>query len=205
MSKYHRLLVPGPSLTLVACGFPNLSARTNLAREETRRHVAEALDERTPPERTTELFRQARDFDPAYAACEEGARLEAKGQFAEAAESFRACREGDPGLIAAHQVWAEALIRARGRPAYAEVLAHLRQLMTDQKRAAPGDLQAVEDLIADLEDLLADDFFLEGPRDWTEEELLEILTRKDIRGNSRYDGPRTALWLDFRPGDVYLG
>lgn len=206
MRRHRHLLVSSLGLAaLLACGFPNLSARTNREREEARRQVTEALEERTPPERTAELFRQARGFDPVYAACEEGARLEAKGQFAQAAESFRTCQEEDPGLIAAHRAWAEALVRARGRTVYAEVLAHLRQLVEDQRRAAPQELQPVEDLIADLEDLLADDFSLDGPREWTEEEILEILTRKDIRGSSRYDGPRTPLWLDFRPGDAYLG
>jgi flagellar motor protein MotB len=199
-------LIPALGLTtLLACGFPNLSARTDRERDEARRLVAEALEERTRPERKAELFLQARDLDPAYATCEDGARLEDQGRFPEAAESFRACRDQDPGLIAAHRAWAEALVRARGRPVYAEVLSHLRQVVTDQRRAAPRELQPIEELIADLEDLLADDFSVEGPREWSEEEILEILTRKDIRGNSRYDGPRTPLWLDFRPGDDHLG
>jgi outer membrane protein OmpA-like peptidoglycan-associated protein len=206
MSRHPRLLIPALGLTtLLACGFPNLSARTDRERDEARRLVAEALEERTRPERRAELFRQARDLDPAYAACEEGARLEDQGRFPEAAESFRACREEDPGLIAAHRAWAEALVRARGRPVYAEVLTHLRQVVTDQRQAAPRNLQPIEELIADLEDLVADDFSIEEPREWTEEEILEILTRKDIRGSSRYDGPRTPLWLDFRPGDDHLG
>lgn len=205
MSRHRLLLIPALILAaLLACGSPNLSARTNREREEARRQVAEALADRTSAERRAELFRQAQVVDPIYAACGEGARQGAQGKFAEAAESFRACRDGDPGLIAAHQAWAEALIRARGRPAYAEVLVHLRQLVANQKRATPGEIQPIEDLITDLEDLLSDDFFLDGPREWTEEELLEILTRR-VRGTSRYDGPRVPLWLDFLHGDTYLG
>lgn len=203
--SFRFLLTPTLVLAaLLACGSPTLSARTNREREEARRQVAEALAERTPPERRAELFRQARSFDPVYASCEEGARQESEGKFAEAAESFRACREGDQGLIIAHQAWAEALIRGRGRTAYAEVLVHLRQLVTNQKSAAPREMQPIEDLIADLEDLLSDDFFFESPREWTEEELLEILTRR-VRGTSRYDGPRAPLWLDFLHGDAHLG
>lgn len=205
MGRYGRLLIPALGLAaLLTCGFPTLSARTNREREEARRQVTEALAARTPPERKAQLFRQARDFDATYAACEEGSRRQDMGQFAKAVESFRLCREGDHGLIAAHQAWAEALIRARGRPAYPEVLVHLRRLVANQKGVSPQEIQPVEDLIADLEDLLADDFFLENPREWTEEELLEILTRS-VRGTSRYDGPRAPLWLDFRPGDVSLG
>lgn len=205
MSRDRYLLIPALGLAaLLACGSPTLSARTHREREKARRQVTEALTARTPPERKAELFRQARDFDATYAACQEGSRWQDEGQFAEAADSFRACREGDRGLLAAHQAWAEALIRARGRPAYPEVLAHLRQLVIDQKRAALGELQPIEDLIADLEDLLSDDVFIEGPREWTEEELLEILTRK-VRGTSRYDGPRVPLWLDFLHEDIHLG
>lgn len=204
MMSFRRLLVPALGLAAaLSCSF-DVVARTNREREEARRQVTEALADRTPPERRAELFRQARSFDPVYASCEEGARQESLGKFAEAAESFRACRDADAGLIVAHQAWAEALIRGRGRPAYAEALVHLRQLATNQKSAAPREMQPIEDLIADLEDLLSDDFFLEGPREWTEEELLEILTRR-VRGTSRYDGPRVPLWLDFRPGDISLG
>lgn len=196
-------------LTFFALGFwgTALSARVLREREEARRQVTEALEERETPERAAELFRQAQDFDEAYAGCQEGARLESLGRFAEAAESFRACLDGDPGLAAARLAWAEALLSGRGREAYKEVRADLRRFVQTARRnpaADPAALQPLDELILDLDDLLAASGPAEVLEDWTEEEIIEILTRQ-IRGKSKYEGPRVALRLDFRPGEAYLG
>ena len=184
-----------------------VSARRLQEREEARSLVTEALSGRTP-ERETELFRRARGFDPVYAACEEGAQLEARGLFAESTESFRRCREGDPGLLAAHVAWGETLLRARGQPAYQEVQTHLRRVLNEAQHSHPigsEDLQRIEDLLLDIGDLLVEDSPAGLPERWKVEDLLEILTRPDSRGDSRYDGPRAALRFGFRPGDTYLG
>jgi outer membrane protein OmpA-like peptidoglycan-associated protein len=176
-------------------------------REAARRRVTAALAEREPG-RAAELFRQARAFEDVYGACEDGALLERRGRLAEAAEKFRACRDGDPGLLAAHLVWAEALVRAEGKPAYADVRAHLRRVDEAARRAPvtdPETLQSLEGLILDLEELMADDAPPDRPEGWTVEELVRILTRKLERGSSRYEGPRVPLRLDFRPGDATLG
>jgi outer membrane protein OmpA-like peptidoglycan-associated protein len=210
--KHQRIslaLALGLLLTLAALSLwgTALSSRRLREREEARRQVTEALANREAPERTAKLFRQAQDFDEAYAACEEGARLESQGRFAEAAESFRACVDADPGLAAARLAWAEALLNAHGRPAYEEVREDLRRfvetahLNPDTDREA---LQPLQDLLLDLEDLLAANLLDGRLKEWTEEEILEILTR-DTRSPSPYDGPRVPLRLDFRPGEAYLG
>lgn len=204
------VLALGLLLTLFALSFwgTALSARVLREREEARHQVTEALSEQDTPERMAELFRQARDFDESYAACQDGALLESQGRFAGAAERFRACLDGDPILAAARLAWAEALLRARGRPAYEEVRADLRRFVETARRdpsTDPSTLQPLDDLILDLEDLLTADAPAEHLGEWTEEELLEVLTRTDIRGTSPYDGPRAPLLLDFRPGDAYLG
>jgi outer membrane protein OmpA-like peptidoglycan-associated protein len=202
-----RFLVAGLVVVLVALGLWGMFLQAHRLRErgEARRQVKEALAGEARPLQVEELFRLARSFDVVYAACQEGARLQNQGQFAEAAASFQACLEGDPGLVAAHQAWAEALLRARGRPVYAEVRSHLGQLVEDQRRADPEELEPVRELIADLDDLLSEDSTVEFPREWSEEEILKILTRKNIRGSSRYDEPRVPLWLGFRPEDTRLG
>lgn len=184
-----------------------VSARRLQEREEARSLVTEALSGRTP-ERKTELFRRARSLDSVYAACEKGAQLEARGLFAESAESFRRCREGDPGLLAAQTAWGETLLRAHGQPVYEEVGSHLLRVLDEARsapRADPEELQRVEDLLLDIEGLLVESSPAGLPETWKVEDLLEILTRPDIRSNSRYDGPRAVLRFRFRPGDFYLG
>jgi outer membrane protein OmpA-like peptidoglycan-associated protein len=191
------------ALTLWSISVPADALR---AREEARRQVTAALAEEDRPERATELFRQARAFDESYAACEEGARLEARGLFSEAARSFEACLKGDPGLAPAHVAWAEALLRGQGRPAYEEVRSRLRRFVATARQDGSADsatLNAAEELILDLDGLLAED--APEPRAWTADEIVEILTRPKIRGTSRYDGPRTPLLIRFRPGDADLG
>lgn len=210
MEQNRRTLALGLLLALSALslwGTTVLSARVLREREEARRQVTEALEEREAPERAAELFRQARDFDEAYAACQEGARLESQGRFPEAAESFRACLDGDPGLAAARLAWAEALLSARGREAYKEVRADLRGFVQTARRnpaTDPATLQPLDELILDLDDLIAANGPAEILKDWTEEEIIEILTRQP-RGRSKYEGPRVPLRLDFRPGEAYLG
>ncbi|HSN87194.1 MAG TPA: hypothetical protein VL025_10580, partial [Thermoanaerobaculia bacterium] len=139
------------ALTLWSISVPADALR---AREEARHQVTAALTEEDRPERATELFRQARAFDESYAACEEGARLEARGLFSEAARSFEACLEGDPGLAPAHVAWAEALLRAQGRPAYEEVRSRLRRFVAtarQDRRADSAALNEAEELILDLD------------------------------------------------------
>lgn len=176
-------------------------------REEIRRQLAEVLTEKRRTERAEERFRRARAFDAVYAACEEGAQLRDQGFFAEAEESFQTCLRGDPDLVAAHLAWAEARLRAHGREVYQEVRTHLRRVVERARRTSSADpaLPATEALILELEDLLTDDSLATPGREWRAEEILEILIRPEIRGRSRYDGPRVPLRLGFRPGDTYLG
>jgi outer membrane protein OmpA-like peptidoglycan-associated protein len=184
-----------------------VSTRRSAERQEARRQVTAALAERDP-ERAAALFRQARAFDAAYGFCEEGLRLEARGRFAEAAERFRACRDGDPGLVATQILWAEALFRAQGLSAGPELLVHLRSVQERARRdssVTPEALQTLEDLVLELEELAEPEAPREHPEAWTVEELVDILTRSRSRGLSRYDGPRVPLRLGFRPGDVTLG
>jgi outer membrane protein OmpA-like peptidoglycan-associated protein/HAMP domain-containing protein len=181
-----------------------LRARALQEREEARQQVTKALAEGTRPERAEELFRRARAFNGSYAACEEGDRLRDRGRFAEAADSFQACLKADPDLIAVHQAWAEALLRARGEAVYEEVRGALLQLLEDQRATNPKALAPIRELLADLDDLSAEDSPAWFPREWSEAEILELLTR-EIRGSSRYDGRRVPLSLGFRPGDVHLG
>lgn len=185
----------------------SVSARRSQEREAARRRVTAALAERDP-DRAAELFRQARAFDDIYGACEKGQILEKKGLFAESEASFRACRDGDPGLAVVHLLWAEARLRAEGPPVYPELQAHLRRVRETFRRAPSADpelLQSLEDLILDLEALMTHDDPREHPEAWTMEELVEILSRGHSRGPSRYDGPRVPLRLGFRPREATLG
>jgi len=155
-----------------------------------------------------ELLSRSLTLEKVRAACEEGARLEAKGLFTEAAESFALCRDRDPAQASAWLAWAEALLRARGRPVYAEIRASLLQFVASAREdpeTDPVELQAIEELIQDLEELLAAESPAERSGPWTVDEIVEILLRENIRGNSRYEGPRVPLRLDFRPGDATLG
>jgi outer membrane protein OmpA-like peptidoglycan-associated protein len=184
-----------------------VSTRRSAERQEARRQVTAALAEQDPA-RAAELFRQARAFDEAYGACEEGLHLEDRGRFAEAAESFQECRDGDPGLVAAQIIWAESLFRAQGRSVYSELLLHLRPVQERARRdpsIAPEALQSLEDLVLELQELTEPDASREHPEPWTMEELIDILTRSQSRGLSRYDGPRVPLRLSFRPGEATLG
>ena len=155
-----------------------------------------------------ELPRRVWASDATRAACEEGERLEARGLFAEAARHFETCLAGDPAQAAAWRAWAEALLRARGRPVYEEVRYRLRGFVATARhnpRTDQAELQEIEDLILDLEDLLEGESPADHSRPWTAAEIVEILTREGLRGSSRYDGPRLPLRLDFRPEDATLG
>lgn len=154
------------------------------------------------------LLRRAWASGAARAACEEGERLEARGLFAEAAQSFETCLRGNPKSTAAWRAWAEALLRARGRPAYDEVRSRLRRFVETARhdpRTDRVELQAIEELIVDLEDLLEGESPAVHSGPWTVEEIVEILSREGLRGPSRYDGPRLPVRLDFRPEDTTLG
>lgn len=193
------------ALTLWVTSFP---ADTLRARDEARRQVTTALAEEDQPERASELFRRARAASAVYAFCEEGARLRASGLFADAAQRFELCLRGDPSLAAAHRAWAESLLRARGRPAYAKVRTHLRRFVDTTRQDPHADreeVRAIEDLILDVEDFLEEDAPGEHTEPWTAGEIVAILSREYIRGTSRYDGPRVPLRLGFRPGEAELG
>lgn len=198
-------------LLFLLCGLSlwglTVSTRRSTARQEARRQVTAALAEQEP-ERAAALFRQARSFDAAYGACEEGLRLEGRGRFTEAAESFQACRDGDPGFVSLHILWAESQFRARGLAAGPEILRHLRAVQESARRdasVAPETFQSLEDLVLELEELTEPEAPRDHPEAWTAEELVDILTRSRSRGPSRYDGPRVPLRLGFRPGDATLG
>ncbi len=185
----------------------DVAARRLREREEARRGVTAALKEHDQ-ERFTELFRRARSFDAAYAACEQGRQLETLGRFAAAAESFRACRDADPALLAAHLAWAEAFLRSQSDKAvYPELRAHLLGLLDSPQGSStdPETLRSIQDLALDLEDLMAAEAPRERSGPWTVEDLVKVLTRSHSRGPSRYEGPRVPLRLGFRPGDATLG
>lgn len=196
------LLLFGLSLAGMA-----VSARRAQEREEARRQVTAALAERDS-QKAARLFHEARAFDESYGACEEGTHLEEKGRFAEATESFRICRDGDPGLVAAHLAWAESQLRSGTPAVYPELRAQLRRVQENLRGTPSADpelLQSLEDLILDVDALMAQDVPQEHPGTWSVEELVKILTRGNPRGTSRYEGPRVPLRLGFRPGDAALG
>ncbi len=182
------------------------AARRLRDREDVRRRVTAALAEREP-ERAAALFRHARTFDAAYAACQEGRRLERQGHFAEAAESYRICKDADPELLAAHLAWAEAVLHSQGKAVYSDLRAHLLELLETRRGSStdPETLQSIKDLTLDLEELLTADAPQEHLGTWTVEDLVEVLTRSHSRGTSRYEGPRVPLRLGFRPGGAALG
>lgn len=192
---------------LFALSFAGLAIRSSHLRErqEIQRQLAEALTAKRKTERVAESFRRARAFDAAYAACEEGTELRDRGYFAQAAESLETCLRADPDLVAAHLAWAEARLRAHGREVYQDTRARLRRVVDDRASRADPTLPAVEALILELEDLLTDDSVAPAGREWSAEDILEILARPDLRSRSRYDGPRVPLRFGFRPGDIYLG
>jgi outer membrane protein OmpA-like peptidoglycan-associated protein len=182
-----------------------VAARRLREREEARHWVTVALAEHNQ-ERATKLFRQARSFDAAYGACQEGRRLEKQGRFAAAAESFRVCRDADPALPAAHLAWAEAVLHSQSKVVYPELRTHLLSLLETRQGSAadPETLHSIESLVLDLEELMATEAPPEHSEPWTVEDLVEVLTRSHSRGTSRYDGPRVPLRLGFRPGDATL-
>jgi outer membrane protein OmpA-like peptidoglycan-associated protein len=187
-------------------------AATRQAREDARRHVAEALSRSEDPGRQAGLFRRAREAGPAYpvAACENGAEQERRRRFPEAAASFRSCLESDPGQPYAHLGYARTLLRARGNDSYLEVRSALRHFL----ELAPEDPVASRDaasrrwadgMILDLEEILAGKDAGLAAGSYTGEEIRRILLRPVIRGASRYAGPRVPLRLGFAPGDASLG
>jgi outer membrane protein OmpA-like peptidoglycan-associated protein len=210
MREGHGRITVATALLLLLAGLllwgTTVAARGLRAREEARRQVTAALAE-LDPQRAADLFRRARSFDPAYAACEEGRDLEKRGRFAAAAESLRTCRDADPELAAAHLAWAGAVLRSQGRAVYPELRAHLVGLLESRQglSADPETLHSIENLVLDLEELMAAEAPPEHSEPWTVENLVEVLTRSHSRGTSRYDGPRVPLRFGFRPGDATLG
>jgi outer membrane protein OmpA-like peptidoglycan-associated protein len=99
-------------------------------------------------------------------------------------------------------------LRAGSPGVYPELHAHLRWVQETFRGSLATDpelLQSLEDLIFDLEALMAPDAPREHPEAWSVEELVQILARGNPRGTSRYEGPRVPLRLGFRPGDADLG
>ncbi|HYH47604.1 MAG TPA: OmpA family protein, partial [Thermoanaerobaculia bacterium] len=198
-------------LSMVVLGVWGSSAskRAQNAQREARRQMAAALVLQDQPGQRSDLLRAASSFHAGYRHCEQGIHQESQGRLAEAAESFRACWESDPDLVAAHLAWAHARVRAGGRPPdFQEVRIHLRRLCDPSRRhpaQSPAACSEVGDLIRDLEILLADNLPPDRLAQWTSPEIRDVLLRPNLRGASRYDGPRVPLHLRFRPGDTTLG
>lgn len=177
---------------------------------EARRLVDSALAGLKAPADETALFRRARMLDPVHdrSGCERGLALERQGQWASAADAFRACVAADPEEVNAHYAFAQDLLKAHGPKSYIEARTELRRFAELAKRSSAGvDLKgqrAAEVLTFDIEELLGEGAEA-GRNHYTVEEILKILTRSRERGQSRYEGPRVPLQLAFRPGDTELG
>ena len=198
-------------LTLFLLAGIERSARGLRARQEAHRLVAEALAADKDPARQQELFRRARETDPTSGAmlCEQAAQQERQGHYAEAAASYRACLDSDPQQAYAEYGYAQSLVRARGREAYVEARAILKRFL--EKAAADpvaardaAKRRSAEELILDLEELL-EEANPHKDKLYSADDLLGILLRTQVRGTSRYDGPRVPLRLGFRPNDAGLG
>jgi outer membrane protein OmpA-like peptidoglycan-associated protein len=180
------------------------------ARAEARHVVGPALAGLEGPAGEAALFRRARQLDPAHdrSACEQGLAVEREGQWALAADAFRACIVANPEEAYAHYAYAEALFKAYGRKSALEARTELRRFAELAKESSAKDdlksLRKAEMLTFDLEGLLGQGAPAGRDR-YSAEEILEILTRPKARGNSRYEGPRVPLRLAFRPGDMELG
>jgi len=189
-------------------------ARLAVARrayQEARRLTAEALAHGDDPGRQAALFRQARKADPGYPVtpCEAGAEQERQRHFQEAAASFRSCRDRDPEQPYASLGYARTLLRAQGPDVYVETRSALRRFLelaaTDPvaSRDAAG-RRSAEDMVRDLEELLAGKGVDLAAARYSGDQILRILSRPGIRGSSRYDGPRVPLCLGFPPGEAGL-
>jgi outer membrane protein OmpA-like peptidoglycan-associated protein len=181
------------------------------AHDEAHRLVAEALGGGSSPEQRTALFNSARKVDPTYgvAPCEQGQELERQTRFKEAAASFQTCLDRDPKQSYALLGYARTLLLARGNESYVEVRKALRQFLelASEDPVVSRDIasrRSAEERILDLEDLLAGKDLDPGARRYSGEEIRRILLRPQVRGSSRYDGPRVPLRLGFQPGDASL-
>jgi outer membrane protein OmpA-like peptidoglycan-associated protein len=181
------------------------------ARAEARRLVGSALAGPRSQAEEAALYARARDLDPTRdrAACARGRGRERQGQWAAAADAYRACIAADPELAYAHFAYAQALLKAYGAKKSAlEARNELRRFaeLAEGSSAAidPATRREARDLIFDLEDVLGQGA-AHGRGPLAEQEILEILTRPQSRGFSRYEGPRAPLRFTFRPGDAELG
>jgi flagellar motor protein MotB len=181
------------------------------ARKEARHLVANALARRENPGRQGALFRQARKVDPTYAVtpCEEGAEQERRARFKEAAASFQSCLDRDPEQAYALLGYARSLLRTRGSESYVEARSALRRFLELAAEDPVASYDAAsrrlaEEMVLDLEELLAGKGVNLAARRYSGEEIRRILSRLPVRGSSRYDGPRIPLRLDFPPGDASL-
>ncbi|MDP9122870.1 MAG: OmpA family protein [Acidobacteriota bacterium] len=124
--------------------------------------------------------------------------------------SFRACAGRDPRQPYADFALARALLRARGREAYAEARDELRRFLEALGEGPPDPADSMSrgtalDLVRDLEELLASDRTAGTRERYPASRILAILLRPAARGASRYEGPRVPLRLGFRPDDWSLG
>ncbi len=177
---------------------------------EARFLVGSVLASRKASADAAALFRRARKLDPAHdrSGCERGLALDRQGQWALAADAFRACIAADPEEASAHYVYAQDLFKAYGPKFSIEVRSEFRRFAELAKGSSatidPAVLREAGALVFDLEDLLGQSVSARRNR-YTVDELLEILSRPQERGHSRYEGPRLPLQLGFRPEDTELG
>jgi outer membrane protein OmpA-like peptidoglycan-associated protein len=213
MAKRRALLVSIallPILFFLTWEGIRIADRAHRRRAEARRLIGSALLGSKTPTDEAVLFRRARKLDPAHdrSGCERGMALERQGQWALAAEAFHACVAADPDAAFAHYAYAQALFKAYGRKSALDARTELRRFAELAKDpSAPIDpvIQRQAELLTyDLEDLLGQGAPALRKR-YTTEEIREILTRSQVRGHSRYGGPRVPLRLAFRPGDTELG
>jgi flagellar motor protein MotB len=186
--------------------------RRRQARQHASQLLAEALATADRPTREDDLFRQARNADPTYetAPCQEGARLERGGHLAAAVERFRACVNLDPHQAYAHIRYGQTLLRVRGADSYLEVRADLQSFLEESENDPASsrdaaDRRVAQEMLFDLEEILSNVNPHDTLKFYTAEELVLILLRPEVRGSSRYDGPRVPLRLGFQRGDSVLG
>ena len=188
-----------------------IANRRSQIRAEARRLVGSALAGSKSQAEEAALYARARELDPAHdrSSCALGKQRERQGQWAAAADAYRACIAADPELASAHFAYARALLDAYGPKKSAFEARNELRLFAELAESPsagvdPAMLIDAKEQIYDLENILGEGA-ARGRSPLGEQKILEILTRPPSRGFSRYEGPRAPLSFPFRPGDAELG
>lgn len=173
--------------------------------------VDQCLAEAQDSQRRKGFCRQAIQTDPSFgqAYLALGELLEQEAAFEEAVQAYRQAVEHLPGRASPSLRLAECLVKSRGlnEP---EVRLWLRRFLS----AAPQDpetadntqsLREAREWLIDLEKITIDENGFMDWKDYTSQEIVAILLRSQVRGASRYDGPRVPLRLSFLPREAVIG